>query len=91
MTLRLSSHFLDTSHEDGLDNREGDERSSSEDEEEDDGDLTWEDWVSESAAKRPCTSLFDGTTFTSVEDVLKYDKATHGFDLDGTSSRLRAY
>ena len=43
MTLRLSSHYL----EDSIVDEEGPERSSdpSSSEDEDDGDLTWEDWV----------------------------------------------
>ncbi len=92
MSLRLTSHFLESSHEDGgdIDGREEEERSSSGEDEEEDGDLTWEDWVSDSASKRPCKSLFDDTTFTSVEEVLKHDKTAHGFDLDGLCSRLRA-
>lgn len=91
MSLRLSSHFLDAGHEHGNEDDREDEGISSSEEEEEDGDLTWEDWVSDSASKRPCKSLFDDTNLTSVEDILMHDKTNHGFDLDATCSRLRKW
>ena len=86
MTLRLSSHYL----EDSIVDEEGPERSSdpSSSEDEDDGDLTWEDWVSDSGSKRPCKSLFEESTFPSVPEAIDHDKKSHNFDLDGLCSRL---
>jgi len=52
------------------------------------GRAGWEDWVSDSASTRPCKSLFDETTLTSVAEILEWDKLNHGFDLDETSKRL---
>jgi len=82
----VSAHFLDTNSEDEFDEDrlEGPRSISSEEDE----DLTWEDWVSDSLNKRPCKSLFDETKFVTVEEVVNYDKYTHGFDLDEVSKRL---
>ncbi|KAK7689949.1 hypothetical protein QCA50_006589 [Cerrena zonata] len=86
MTLRLSAHYL----EDSVVDDEGPDRcadlSSSEDE--DDGDLTWEDWVSDSGSKRPCKSLFEDTSFSSVTESLDHDQKIHNFDLNQLCSRL---
>ncbi|PBK95719.1 S-adenosyl-L-methionine-dependent methyltransferase [Armillaria gallica] len=54
---------------------------------EDDEDETWDDWVSDSA-RQPCRSLFEEKSFPSVEEALKYDNATHSFDLNGTCAKL---
>ncbi|KAI0783458.1 protein arginine N-methyltransferase [Abortiporus biennis] len=83
MSLRLSSHFIEEA-EGHHEERDKESSSSSEDE----ADLTWEDWVSDSLTKRPIKSLFDETTLNSVEEIVAYDKKTHGFDLDEVSTRL---
>lgn len=58
-------------------------------ESEDEQDLTWEDWVSDSLENRPCKSLFDqDKTFPSVPEALNHDKSTHGVDLDAICSKL---
>ncbi|THH29363.1 hypothetical protein EUX98_g4825 [Antrodiella citrinella] len=85
MSLRMSSHFMDERAEDGDDVQRGTEYSSSGDDEE---DLTWEDWVSDSVSKRPCKSLFDETKLTSVAEIVEWDRLNHGFDLDATCKRL---
>jgi len=54
-------------------------------------DQNWDDWVSDSLIQRSCKSLFGEKVLSSVEDVLKYDKETHGFDLNETCSRLGQY
>ncbi|KAK0222152.1 S-adenosyl-L-methionine-dependent methyltransferase [Armillaria fumosa] len=54
---------------------------------EDDDDQTWDDWVSDST-RQPCRSLFEERSFPSVEEALKYDNATYGFDLSGTCAKL---
>ncbi|KAL1744070.1 S-adenosyl-L-methionine-dependent methyltransferase [Schizophyllum fasciatum] len=51
-----------------------------------DDDQNFDDWVEE--ARVPCRSLFDDTVSASVEDSLKYDENTHGFDLQAVVSRL---
>ncbi|KAH9925083.1 protein arginine N-methyltransferase [Amylocystis lapponica] len=82
MSLRLSASHL-THSESGSD-VEGRSSSSQEDD-----DLTWDDWVSDSADTRPCTSLFDhDKTFTSVPEALNHDKLVHGFDLEEICTRL---
>ncbi|TFY63817.1 hypothetical protein EVJ58_g3025 [Rhodofomes roseus] len=56
---------------------------------EDEQDLTWEDWVSDSIENRPCKSLFDqDKTFASVPEAANHDKDVHGVDLDVISARL---
>ncbi|RDX48838.1 protein arginine N-methyltransferase [Lentinus brumalis] len=86
MALRLTgSHILQPE-----DLERGDEHpdtSSSEDEEDDD-DLTWDDWVSDSLAKRPCKSLFENRTFDTVQEALLYDETTHGFNFKAITERL---
>ena len=57
----------------------------------DDDDENWDDWVSDSANGRECTSLFDGRSFPSVEAALKHDKEKFGFDLERICSRLRSF
>ncbi|KAK0459992.1 S-adenosyl-L-methionine-dependent methyltransferase [Desarmillaria tabescens] len=54
---------------------------------EDDDDQMWDDWVSDSA-RQPCRSLFEEKSFPSVEEALKYDNVTYGFDLNGTCAKL---
>ncbi|KAI0072207.1 S-adenosyl-L-methionine-dependent methyltransferase [Panus rudis PR-1116 ss-1] len=85
MSLRLSAHYIQEEHHRAEEEERGSDPSSSEEEDE---DLTWDDWVSDSATKRPCKSLFDDTTFTSVEDVLNYDKTKFGFDLESICKKL---
>ena len=89
MALRLTgSHFRDTeSSSDPEYDYDRSGQSSSEDEE-DEADLNWDDWVSDSADQRPCKSLFEDKTLSSVSDVLNHDKTPHGFDLEGAFSRL---
>ena len=85
----MSSHFLGDPAQDGEENHRGsDPSSSSEDDEE---DQTWEDWVSDSASKRPCKSLFDDTTLYPVEQILEWDRLNHGFDLDAFCKQLCAF
>lgn len=81
----MSSNFLDGHGEEHEESERGsDESSSSEDEQ----DLTWEDWVSDSVSKRPCKSLFDETVLTSVAEIEEWDRSNHGFDLEATVKRL---
>ncbi|EMD39598.1 hypothetical protein CERSUDRAFT_111907 [Gelatoporia subvermispora B] len=81
MSLRLPAHHLKA--ESIIDEEE---RSSSS--EDDDDDQNWDDWVSDSADKRPCKSLFEDKTLPSVSDALNHDKTAHGFDLEAAFSRL---
>ncbi|KAK0244548.1 S-adenosyl-L-methionine-dependent methyltransferase [Armillaria nabsnona] len=76
MSLRLP--VADVIDEDGPSQSSSDE---------DDEDETWDDWVSDSA-RQPCRSLFEEKSFPSVEEALKYDNATHSFDLNGTCAKL---
>ncbi|CCM05740.1 uncharacterized protein FIBRA_07972 [Fibroporia radiculosa] len=79
MSLHFSADKLPVSDTDS------DRSSTSEDED----DLTWDDWVSDSMDTRPCKSLFDQEkTFTSVPEALNHDKLVHGVDLDETCARL---
>lgn len=54
----------------------------------DDDDENWDDWVSESESKKSYMSLFDSSSFPSVEAVLKYDKEKFGVDLEEISKKL---
>ncbi|OCH89934.1 S-adenosyl-L-methionine-dependent methyltransferase [Obba rivulosa] len=81
MSLRLSAHHLKAESI-----PDEDERSSSSQDEDD--DQNWDDWVSDSADKRPCKSLFEDKTFPSVSDALNHDKTHHGFDLEAIFTRL---
>ncbi|KAF8635937.1 hypothetical protein AX15_000108 [Amanita polypyramis BW_CC] len=54
----------------------------------DDGDENWDDWVSDSFVQPPCRSLFDDATFPSVEDAIHHDQATHGFNLDQICKKI---
>lgn len=85
----MSRHFLaeDDSPNLGSASDSRDPESSSE-EEEDEQDLTWEDWVSDSASKRPCKSLFGETVLSSVSEVIEWDRLNSGFDLDAFSKKL---
>ncbi|KZT63364.1 S-adenosyl-L-methionine-dependent methyltransferase [Daedalea quercina L-15889] len=79
MALRFSAHHV------SADNSESGSSQSSEDEQ----DLTWEDWVSDSIENKPCKSLFDQEkTFQSVPEAASHDKLVHGVDLDVICSRL---
>lgn len=88
MALRLSgSHSRDQEHHTDPEYQD-DHPEESSSEEEDDEDLTWDDWVSDSLAKRPCKSLFENKTFDTVQEVLSYDETTHGFSLKDITARL---
>jgi type I protein arginine methyltransferase len=52
-------------------------------------DETWNDWVSDAIVQAPCRSLFDETTFPSVEEILHYDETKHGFNVERICSKLR--
>lgn len=82
MSLRMSSHFLDEHHRDEEDHDRHSSSEGSSSSEEDEADLTWEDWVSDSASKRPCKSLFEEKMLGSVAEMVEWDKANHGFDFD---------
>ena len=87
MALRLSAaHIIDP--DEGSDpeyRHDNPGESSSEDEDE---DLTWDDWVSDSLSKRPCKSLFENKTFDTVQEALAYDESTYGFSLKEITTRL---
>jgi protein arginine N-methyltransferase 3 len=53
----------------------------------DEDDQTWDEWASDSVAAKT-SSLFEDKQFPSVAEALEYDKATYGFDLNETCSRL---
>lgn len=56
-----------------------------------DEDETWDDWISDSSTQRgDCRSLFDNKT-GNVEDIIAYDKAAHGFDLNEACARLCSF
>lgn len=82
-TFRLQAQHI----EESLDGHQEDDSSSSEEGEEE----TWDDWVSDSMEKQPCRSLFDDTSLPSAEATLKYDKETHGFELNEAFSKLGVY
>ena len=87
MALRFSATHI-TNPEEGSDPEYRDthpEESSSEDEDE---DLTWDDWVSDSLSKHPCKSLFENKTFDTVQEALAFDENTHGFSLKAITARL---
>jgi type I protein arginine methyltransferase len=65
-----------------------DEISQGSDDDSKDEEETWSDWLSDSAPNQPCKSLFDDTLLPSVSDILLYDKATHGFELDVLCNKL---
>jgi type I protein arginine methyltransferase len=52
----------------------------------DDDNQGWDDWAE--TVPQTCQSLFEDKQFSSVKEALDYDKATHGFDLYGTYTRL---
>lgn len=85
MAFRLHAPHPDVSDES---EHSEDQGSSSE---EDEADLTWEDWVSDSMTKLTCKSLFDDTVFSSTAEALAHDKSVHGVDLDQTCSRLSEF
>ena len=79
MSLRFSAQNA------AINNSESGSSPSSEDEQ----DLTWEDWVSDSLENRPCKSLFDPEKeFPSVAEALNHHKSVHGVDLDAICSKL---
>ncbi|KAL6300670.1 S-adenosyl-L-methionine-dependent methyltransferase [Sparassis latifolia] len=83
MALRLSANHLHPSES----GSESDGHSSSSQEE--DEDLTWEDWVSDSVDNRPCRSLFDqDKTFTTVAEALNHDRLVYGVDVEDITARL---
>ena len=87
MALRLSAtHILDP--EEGSDPENRSDRQDASSSEEEDEDLTWDDWVSDSFSKRPCKSLFENKTFDTVPEALAYDETTHGFSLRTITERL---
>lgn len=89
MALRLShTHNLDHEHDSDPEFPDRDPEGSSSEDENDDGDLTWDDWQSDSLAKRPCRSLFEDKILDTVQEAIQYDEATHGFSLSETTSRL---
>ena len=88
MALRLSSsHVLESERSDEHEYPE-DRGSDPSSDEEDDEDQTWDDWVSDSAEKRPCKSLFENKTFDTVQEALLNDERNHGFSLKTISTRL---
>lgn len=99
MSLRLSSHFLDSPSDEQEDfdaprdfnhdrERDHDPASSSSEDDEDEADLTWEDWVSDSASKVSAKSLFDDSTFPSVEQCMEHDKSKYGVDVNNVVSNI---
>lgn len=87
MALRLSaSHIVDRDNSD--EDRFNDDRSERSSSEEDDEDLAWDDWASDSLAKVPCKSLFEDKTFDTVQEAMLYDETNHGFSLQATTARL---
>jgi protein arginine N-methyltransferase 3 len=55
--------------------------------EQDEQDVTWSDWVSDSTAP-PCKSLFDDTEHPSAAAALAYDKGAHDIDFDALCAKL---
>lgn len=60
-------------------------RSVSSGSESDDDDQTWDDWHEDPVQAR---SLFDDSSFASVQGALQHDKEVHGFDLPLIASTL---
>ncbi|KAL5524274.1 hypothetical protein ACEPAF_9414 [Sanghuangporus sanghuang] len=54
-----------------------------------DNDEDWNDWVSNEEDKKPCQSLFDGTSHPSADTALAHDKEKFGVDLQVLAARLR--
>ncbi|KAI6107141.1 S-adenosyl-L-methionine-dependent methyltransferase [Pisolithus croceorrhizus] len=67
---------------------DSDDLSSSDSEDYPEEDNNFDDWVSDEALNRPCRSLFDEKDFPNVDDALRYDQSTHGFNLTETCTRL---
>ncbi|KAJ6453197.1 protein arginine N-methyltransferase [Mycena vitilis] len=82
----MSVHLIGRSNvpEDDSDSEDGTVSSTEDNDEEE----TWDDWVSDSMEQRPCRSLFEDEVLPSVQEVLAYDKKTHGFDFDALCGRL---
>ena len=90
MALRLSAtHFLDP--EEDSDSECRDDASDMSSSGEEDEDLAWDDWVSDSLSKRPCKSLFENRTFDTVPEALAYDENTYGFSLKVVTARLGSH
>jgi len=52
-----------------------------------DDDQNYDDWVSASGDP-PARSLFEERQLANIAEALKYDRDTHGFDLDAFSKQL---
>ena len=55
----------------------------------DDDDQAFSDWVSENQ-NLACRSLFDVSTFPTIEETLEHDRKTHGVDFDAVCKGLGA-
>ncbi|TBU22355.1 protein arginine N-methyltransferase [Dichomitus squalens] len=88
MALRFSATHI-TNQEDSSDPEYSETHPGESSSEDEDEDLTWDDWVSDSLSKRPCKSLFENRTFDTVQEALAYDETTHGFSLKEITARLR--
>ena len=62
--------------------------SSASSEDEDDGEETWDDWVSDSNTRQGCKSLFDEKILSCVEDALTYDRENYKVDINELCKRL---
>ena len=82
----MSIRFAAVPHiQDDADDRATSSSSDSEDYTEEDNNF--EDWTSDREHLQACRSLFEDKTFTTAAETLKYDKSTHGFDLDAVSKQ----
>jgi len=55
--------------------------------EDSDDDENYDDWLSASGDP-PARSLFEERDLVNISEALKYDRDTHGFDLDAFSKQL---
>jgi protein arginine N-methyltransferase 3 len=55
--------------------------------EDSDDDQNYDDWVSASGDPQ-AKSLFEERELANITEALKYDRETHGFDLDAFSKQL---
>lgn len=47
-----------------------------------DNDDDWNDWVDDDGSNKvPCTSLFDDSKHSTLEEAIEHDRQQHGFDL----------
>ncbi|EJF55863.1 protein arginine N-methyltransferase [Dichomitus squalens] len=88
MALRFSATHI-TNQEESSDPEYSETHPGESSSEDEDEDLTWDDWVSDSLSKRPCKSLFENRTFDTVQEALAYDETTHGSSLKEITARLR--